>query len=91
MNISILEPDIAPSPVANVQASSGGNIFGTLLNAATQDLDDAQQAERAFVQGSGSLLAMTTARAKSDVDLSIAAATASRVAQAVSTFANMSL
>ena len=90
MNVAPLIPDAAtvapPSP-----AGDGGAAFGRLLDAAGAILDAAGAAERVFAQQRGGLAEMVVERARADIALQIAAATAQRVTSGVQTLLGMQL
>jgi len=92
---SLVEPDapLAPSaPVEPAHAADAGDfarVLGRALDDAGGKLDAAAAAERAFAAGRGGLQEMVVARAQADVTLALAAATASRTTQALSTILGM--
>ncbi len=69
--------------------------FGALVSKALGDtastLDRADAAERAFAHGRGGLQEMVLERAQADVALSIASATVTRTAQALTTILGMQI
>ena len=92
MKIEVLVPDVTQD-ASNLQDAQPGDtsLFTQAYTTAAATLDRAQEAERSFAAGKGTLLAMTTARAGADVALSTATAIASRISQFASTLGNMSL
>ena len=90
MKIELLVPDV-PQLLAAPKPLTEPALFSQAYEHAASMLDHAQDAERNFAEGKGSLLEMTTARASADVVLSTAVAIASRVSQFASTLGNMSL
>lgn len=90
MNVQPLVPDAAavapPSP-----AGGGGAAFGRLLDAAGAILGAAEGAEQAFAQQRGGLAEMVVERARADIALQIAAATAQRVTAGVQTLLGMQI
>lgn len=81
MNVQPLLPDAAPTP----PPAPLGDGFATLLDAAASRLRAADAAETAFAAHQGGLQEMVVERARADIALSLAAATAQRVAQGVQT------
>ena len=90
MNVQPLVPDRAdvapPSP-----AGGDGAAFGRLIDAAGAILGSANAAERAFVQQRGGLAEMVVERARADIALQVAAATAQRVTAGVQTLLGMQI
>ena len=80
MRVEPLLPDAAP-----LAASGGGNAgsFAMALDALGAVLGSAERAEDAFADGGGTLQEAVYERARADVALSVATATAQRVAQSV--------
>ena len=89
MNVQPLLPDAAEP--ASSPAGGGGAAFGRLLDAAGSVLTAADTAERAFANHRGGLAEMVVERARADIALQIAAATAQRVAQGVQTLLGMQI
>ena len=93
MQVELLVPDAPPprGPQAATSAAtaSGSNTFAALVDAAGAVLDGAERAESAFVAHRGGLQEMVVERARADVALQIAATTAQRAAQALSTLLGM--
>jgi flagellar hook-basal body complex protein FliE len=81
----LARPDSADAPAAGAFAAA----LGRALDDAGGKLDAAAAAERAFAAGRGGLQEMVVARAQADVTLALAAATASRTTQALSTILGM--
>lgn len=88
MQIEPLLPDVAPAPSP---AARSGGAFGDLLDAANGILAGADAAERAFAAHRGGLQDMVVERARADVALQIAAASAQRVAQGLQTLLGMQI
>jgi flagellar hook-basal body complex protein FliE len=86
VRVEPIVPDLPPSPAAD-----GGPDFGRALDAVGSALGDATRAEDAFAYGSGTLEAAVYERARADVALSVATATAQRAAQAVQSILNMQI
>jgi len=90
-------PALAPDePLGTPQPVGGGRgSFATALakafGDASESLERADRAEHAFAAGRGGLQEMVLERAQSDVALSLAGATASRVSQALSTILGMQI
>jgi flagellar hook-basal body complex protein FliE len=101
MRVEPLVPDIAPSSIPDVAPSvpdmplpsqnDAGDAagFGSALDAVAQTLAGATRAEDAFAYGRGTLQEAVYERARADVALSVATATATRIAQAVQSVSNM--
>ncbi|MEO7040123.1 MAG: hypothetical protein ABI186_08865 [Candidatus Elarobacter sp.] len=90
MRVDLLVPDVAPPSVPVMShASSGGGAFAQLVDAAGAILDGAERAESAFAAHRGGLQEMVVERARADVALQVAATTAQRAAQALSTVLGM--
>ena len=87
MRVELLVPDQAREPL---RATSSG-AFARALDAVSATLDAAQRAENAYAQDRGSLQAAVIDRARADVVLSIAIATAQRSAQAIQSILNMQI
>jgi hypothetical protein len=90
VNVTPLVPDavaVAPPSPAGV----GGAAFGRLLDAAGAVLGSADAAERAFAQQRGGLAEMVVERARADIALQIAAATAQRVTTGLQTLLGMQI
>ena len=85
MTVEPLVPDASP-----VSAPSGGDaLFARALDSVAAALAGATRAEDAFAYGQGSLQEAIYERAQADVALSVATATAQRLAQAVQSILNM--
>lgn len=78
-------PDAPPAGLTNGDSSG----FARALDALAGLLSGAQRAEDVFAAGSGSLQSAVYERARADVALSVATATAQRLAQAVQSVLNM--
>ena len=91
MRVEPLVPDIAPdAPAANPLPRAGGG-FGDLVDAAAGVLATADAAERAFAAHRGGLQEMVVERARADIALQLAAASAQRVAQGLQTLLGMQI
>jgi flagellar hook-basal body complex protein FliE len=87
VKIEAFVPDV---PVRSAAADAGdGAGFARALDALGSALDGAENAEDAFARGAGSLQSAMYERARADVALSVASATAQRAAQAVTSVLNM--
>jgi hypothetical protein len=91
MRVESLVPDIAPDAPAVTSLPRGGTGFGELVDAAGAVLVRADDAERAFAAHRGGLQEMVVERARADIALQIAAASAQRVAQGVQTILGMQI
>jgi len=87
VRVELLSPDVAPAP----SASGSAGEFARALDLIGDLLSGANRAEDAFARGSGDLQNAVYERARADVALSVAAATAQRVAQTVQTLLNMQI
>ena len=87
-----LVPDVAPglAPAATALPNPAG-AFGDLVDAAGGVLAQADGAERAFAAHRGGLQEMVVERARADIALQIAAASAQRVAQGLQTLLGMQI
>jgi flagellar hook-basal body complex protein FliE len=84
-----VEPLVADEvPLAPPTPADGGG-FAAAIDALEQTLSGAQRAEDAFAYGSGSLQEAIYERARADVALSAATASAQRLAQSLSSVLNM--
>ena len=92
MNVGALLPDVAPdaAPVVSALPRAGG-AFGDLVDAAGSVLAGADGAERAFAAHRGGLQEMVVERARADIALQIAAASAQRVTQGLQTLLGMQI
>jgi len=79
---------MAPGPNADAQDSAG---FARVLDALGGTLTGATRAEDAFAYDAGTLEAAVYERARADVALSVATATAQRAVQAVQSILNMQI
>ncbi len=84
-----VEPLIPDAPVAQPQPSDDAAVFARALDALGNVLAGAAQAEDNFAYGRGSLQDAIYERAQADVALSVATATAQRIAQAAQSVLNM--
>ncbi|HUA10049.1 MAG TPA: flagellar hook-basal body complex protein FliE [Candidatus Acidoferrales bacterium] len=85
MRVELLQPDAAPSSSPRADDSA----FGKALDGVGKVLAAATRAEDAYASGTGSLQDAVYGRSEADVALSVAAATAQRLAQAVQTVLNL--
>ena len=88
MKVELLSPDVAPN-VASRHSDEAQ--FGRALDAVGSALGAAQRAEDAYASGTGSLQGAVYERARADVALSVATATAQRAAQALTSILNMQI
>lgn len=86
MRVEPLAPDVAPYASA---APRGESDFSAVLDSMAEALADADSSEDAFAYGTGSLGEAVYERAKADIALSVATATAQRAAQSVQAVLNM--
>jgi flagellar hook-basal body complex protein FliE len=85
MRVEPISPDLPASP-----GTGGGSAdFARALDAIEATLAGATRAEDAFAYGSGTLETAVYERARADVALSVATATAQRLVQAVQSVLNM--
>ena len=88
MKVELLQPDasaVSPAP------SSDAAAFANALSQVSDQLAAATSAEDAYASGQGTLQAAMYERARADVALSVAAATAQRAAQALTSLLNMQI
>lgn len=85
MTVEPLVPDVSPAPVE----SADGSLFARALDAVGAALAGATRAEDEFAAGRATLQSAVYERAQADVALSVATATAQRIAQAVQSVLNM--
>lgn len=88
MNVEPLVPDIAPRPSAYPAAAGA---FTRALDGVGALLRGASAAEDRYADGAGSLQAAMIERARADVALAVATATAQRSAQALTAILNMQI
>jgi flagellar hook-basal body complex protein FliE len=88
MKVEPLVPDIAPRPSAN---SAPADAFTRALDGVGALLSGASAAEDRYAGGTGSLQAAMVERARADVALAVATATAQRSAQALTAILNMQI
>jgi flagellar hook-basal body complex protein FliE len=86
MRVEALVPDAPVAPESDGADPAG---FARALDSLGATLVGATRAEDDFAYGRGTLQAAVYERARADVALSVATATASRVAQAVQSILNM--
>ncbi len=86
MRVEALVPDAPPIARGDGADAAG---FGRALDAVGRTLVGATRAEDEFAYGRGTLQEAVYERARADVALSVATATASRIAQAVQSVLNM--
>jgi flagellar hook-basal body complex protein FliE len=87
MRVELLVPD-APPPQATPD-DDGSAAFAQTLDAVAAVLEGANRAEDAFAKGHGTLQAAVYERARADVALAVATATAQRTAQAMQSVFSM--
>jgi flagellar hook-basal body complex protein FliE len=91
MQVTPLVPDIAAeAPRATALPPQAGT-FGTLVDAAGAALAKADDAERAFSTHRGGLQEMVVERARADIALQIATASAQRATQGLQTLLGMQI
>jgi flagellar hook-basal body complex protein FliE len=90
MQVTPLVPDIGPD-APRAAALPAPNAFGGLVDAAGAALAQADAAERAFGAHTGGLQEMVVERARADIALQIAAASAQRVTQGLQTLLGMQI
>jgi len=90
MQVTPLVPDVAPDAPRGA-APPAPNAFGELVDAAGAALAQADAAERAFSTHTGGLQEMVVERARADIALQIAAASAQRVTQGLQTLLGMQI
>jgi hypothetical protein len=91
MEIAPLVPDVTPDAPAVTALPQPSNAFGDLVDAAGSILAGADGAERAFAAHRGGLQEMVVERARADIALQIAAASAQRVTQGLQTLLGMQI
>jgi flagellar hook-basal body complex protein FliE len=91
MQIATLIPDTAAVTATPLASSSFGGRFGDLVDAASGVLAGADDAERAFAAHRGGLQEMVVERARADIALQIATASAQRVTQGLQTLLGMQI
>jgi flagellar hook-basal body complex protein FliE len=84
-----VEPIVPDAPPPEGREAGDAVAFARALDGVTATLLDANRAEDAFAAGAGTLRDAVYERARADVALSVAAATAQRLAQALQTVLNM--
>jgi len=82
-------PLIPDTPIAAPTQARDNSRFAALLDDLGAVLNKAESAENAFASGSGSLSSAIYERARADVVLSVATATAQRTAQGLQSILNM--
>lgn len=88
MRVEPILPDAPAAPSAN---DLGAGAFARALDAVGNALNGANRAEDAFAYGGGTLERAVYERAQADVTLSVATATAQRIAQTVQSVLNMQI
>lgn len=88
MKVELLSPDVPVSQSAPTGDASG---FAHALEQVGSQLSSATAAEDAYANGGGSLQSAMYERARADVALSVATATAQRVSQAISSVLNIQI
>ena len=91
MNVSDLQPDVAPGRIDETPSVTPleKNAFQGILDGAGAALDRADRAEHDFAVRRGGLVEMMVERASADVMLQLATVAAGRATQAVSTLLGM--
>ncbi len=90
MRVEPLLPDTAPFAASGGDAGTGvAGGFAKALDALGTILGGAERAEDSFAYGGGTLQEAVYERARADVALSVATATAQRIAQSVQSILNM--
>lgn len=84
-----VEPIVPDAPALPSVDTGDAAAFSRALDDFAATLTDANRAEDEFAGGAGTLREAVYERARADVALSVAAATAQRIAQAVQTVLNM--
>jgi flagellar hook-basal body complex protein FliE len=79
---------IPDAPLSRTESPDAG-AFGKALDALGDVLTGAQRSEDAYANGRGTLQTAVYERARADVALSVATATAQRLAQSVQSILNM--
>jgi flagellar hook-basal body complex protein FliE len=87
VRVEPIVPDLPAAP----KAEDDGADFARALDAVGNALNGATRAEDAFAYGTGTLDAAVYERARADVALSVATATAQRLAQAIQSVLNMQI
>ena len=88
MRVELLTPD---APAFTPPSKADPALFARALDAVGSMLQGANAAEDSFANGSGSLQNSVYERARADVDLSVATATAQRAAQALTSILNLQI
>jgi hypothetical protein len=91
MQIEALVPDVAPDAPSVTPLPEAAGAFGALVDAAGGVLAKADAAERAFAAHRGGLQEMVVERARADIALQLATASAQRVAQGLQTLLGMQI
>jgi ABC-type molybdate transport system substrate-binding protein len=86
MRVEPLTPDIGP--MSQLERPDAGG-FAKALEALGDVLSGAQRSEDAYANGSGTLQRAIYERARADVALSVATATAQHLAQSIQSILNM--
>jgi flagellar hook-basal body complex protein FliE len=86
MRVELLMPDTGTAP--RPQGDDAG-AFAKALDAVGNVLSGAQRAEDAYANGNGTLQSAVYERARADIALSVATATAQRLAQSIQSILNM--
>ena len=89
MRVEPLIPDAGPAPLAPAGVSGDAGAFAQALDALGAALDGAGIAEDGFAEGRATLQAAVYGRARADVALAVATATAQRSVQALQSILNM--
>lgn len=89
MRVEPLLPDAAPLAAAGGGEAADAGGFAKALDALGTILGGAERAEDSFAYGGGTLQEAVYERARADIALSVATATAQRIAQSVQSILNM--
>lgn len=88
MRVELLQPDVAPSATP-APGDPGG--FAKAIDEIGAVLNGATRAEDAYASGTGSLQDAVYERARADIAVSLATATAQRASQAVTSILTMQI
>lgn len=91
MQVQALVPDIAPDAPRITALPGSADSFGNLIDAASDVLQQADAAERAFSLHRGGLQEMVVERARADIALQLASAGVQRVTQGLQTLLGMQI
>jgi hypothetical protein len=88
VKVELLSPDVA---AAQATPTADASAFAHALEQVGSQLSSATAAEDAYANGGGSLQSAMYERARADVALSVATATAARLSQAISSVLNLQI